>query len=389
MHARAPRPQTAHITSSGEAAPVRVGYVLAAYPVLSETFILNELIEHEAAGLPLQIYSLGPELGGSVHDVFGRIRTAAQYLDAARDANRTVERMAAELVRRAAEQGVTHLHAHFADVAAEVTGVAASALGIPWSFTAHAVDIFHRDVDEERLARMARAAAFVVTVSEYNVADLQARIGEHVDLYLIRNGLDLERFEFRTDVDATAPIVGAGRLVEKKGFADLIDACRLLGAGGWSCTIVGDGPLRGALEAQAHMFGVDVSFTGALAHRELLRHMRGATVFVAPSVVASDGNRDGIPTVLVEAMALGVPVVSTAVTGIPELVRDGETGLLCQPRDPMALAAATARLLGDPELLRRVTTNARALVEREYDARRNTAQLRALFGRAARAVSNA
>jgi glycosyltransferase involved in cell wall biosynthesis len=181
-------------------------------------------------------------------------------------------------------------------------------------------------------------------------------------------------------------VLAVGRLIEKKGFADLIRACALLRAEGcdFRCRIVGKGGLREALRDLIHELELEehVELSGPMPREVLLEQYRRATVLVAPCVVGSDGNRDGLPTVITEAMALGVPVVATDVTGIPELVEDGRTGLLVRQRDPRALAAAIRRVLGDPDGARSLARAGRERVEERFDLRTNVAELRTLLERA-------
>jgi glycosyltransferase involved in cell wall biosynthesis len=184
--------------------------------------------------------------------------------------------------------------------------------------------------------------------------------------------------------------VAVGRLVEKKGFADLIEACSLLRDRGVEvrCRIFGLGEQEPDLRAAVERLGLGnrVRLPGPRPQGDLIKAVRRATVFAAPCVVGEDGNRDGLPTVLLEAMALGTPCVSTDVTGIPEVLRDGETGLMVPQRDPAALADAIERLLADPELRVGLAGRARRLVEAEFDVHRNAARLREAF-QAAHAVA--
>jgi len=224
----------------------------------------------------------------------------------------------------------------------------------------------------------------VVTVSDYNLAYLQENYGPAARrARRIYNGLDFERFPYRPPHERPPQIVGVGRLVEKKGFADLIEACAILAAEGreFSCRIIGTGEQETAMRAQIARLGLEdrVELLGPRPQGELVRHVRDAAVFAAPCVVGADGNRDGLPTVLLEAMALGTPCVSTAVTGIPEVVRDGETGLMVPQRDPAALATAIGRLLAERDLRVRLAERARRLVEANFDVRRNAALLREVF----------
>jgi glycosyltransferase involved in cell wall biosynthesis len=200
----------------------------------------------------------------------------------------------------------------------------------------------------------------------------------------IYNGLDVERFAPNGTVRAEPPLVLAvGRLVEKKGFDDLVSACSLLHADGtaFRCRIVGKGELERDLHALVKALGLEeqVELAGPIPRERLLAEYSRASVVVAPCVIGADGNRDGLPTVLVEAMALGIPVVATDVTGIPELVEDGRTGVLVPQRDPQALAEAIRWVLAEPSLADGLARAGRARVERKFDLRANVARLRNLL----------
>jgi len=199
----------------------------------------------------------------------------------------------------------------------------------------------------------------------------------------IYNGLDMSRFHFADATGREPLIVSVGRLVEKKGFSELIDACSLLKDRncGFRCAIVGSGPLEEALRAQIARLGLanEVQLTGARPQDEVVRLVQEAAVFAAPCIVGSDGDRDGMPTVLLEAMALGTPCVATDVTGIPEILRDDDTGLMVPQHDAEALADAMERLLADAALRSRLAERARGLVEEQFDIHRNTARMREIF----------
>ncbi len=398
----------------------RIGYVLKMYPRLAETFILNEILAHEAAGLDLEIFSLRPPTDGCFHRDLGRVRAVARYLpgpsvraeflwtglcqahkrwpgadllDLAEGEEAEAVHQAIVLAQDVEERGITHLHAHFATAATSVARLAALMTGVPYSFTAHAKDIYcDVAVGEADLRRKLRDAASVVTVSDYNLEYLRTRFGADADrVRRIYNGLDLQELGYAPPEGRPPIVAGVGRLVEKKGFGDLVDAAALLRKRGraFRCEIIGDGVLRGALAEQVRRLdlGEHVELTGALPRGEVYRRVASAAVLAAPCVVAADGNRDGLPTVLLEAMALGTPCVSTPVTGIPELVREGETGLIVSERDPGALADALERLLDDERLARRLAQNARTLVEADFDIERNSVALREVFGAAAPAPS--
>ena len=393
---------------------MKIAYVVKTYPRLSQTFIVNEILAHEAAGLEIEIFSLRPPKEEDRHAAVDRVRAPVSYLPAAtaggqaeleRAARAALpgigERLAATaqeapehvgqalaLALAVRRRGITHLHAHFGNAATSVARLAGYYAGVPYSFTAHARDIFHENVRPADLARKLADAAGVVTVSEFNLAYLRHTYGAAATrVRRIYNGLDIGRFEFRPPRERPPLILSVGRLIEKKGFADLIDACALLLAEGriFRCLIVGGGPLAGELAAQIRQLGLEsrVQLLGPQPQQEVLRLMHEAAVFAAPCVIGADGDRDGLPTVLLEAMALGCPCVSTDVTGIPEILVDDVTGLLIAQHDPTDVATAVGRLLDDPALRERLAHRARALIEEEFAIQRNTARMRALFSPAA------
>ncbi len=393
----------------------RVGYVVKRYPRLAETFILNEILAHEAAGLELEIFSLRSPIDGCFHHDLARVKAQVTYVpgpsvkaeefwptvgrahDTLADAETIFEVCHGEsagdvyqailLAEAVRERGVCHLHAHFATVATSVARLAARLAGIPYTFTAHAKDIYDNSVDENQLRRKLRDAATVVTVSDYNVEYLRERFGaDAATVQRVYNGLDLQDFTYCPPHDRPALVVGVGRLVDKKGFKDLIDACAVLTSRGrdYQCEIIGHGVLHAQLAEQLSRLGLGdrVRLLGPLPRSEVIERVRRAALLATPCVVSEHGNRDGLPTVLLEAMALGTPCISTAVTGIPELVRNGETGLIAEQHDPASLADEIERLLDDPALRVRLAANARRVIEAEFDIHRNTPVLRAIFAAA-------
>lgn len=398
--------------SRSEGGAPRVGYVLKRYPRYSETFIVNEILAHEAAGAELSVFSLYPPADTHFQDAISRVRAAVTYLGSVRPKAgdlwaRLREAQAAglsvgafleavqaedardalwalELALAVKARGLTHLHAHFASGATTVARLAAVLAGVPFSFTAHAKDIFHEGVRDGDLRRKLEGAAAVVTVSDFNRDYLQTQFGgAAARVRRVYNGLELARFPYAPPAVRPPEIVAVGRLVEKKGFADLVEACALLRRRGerFRCRIIGTGELEGALRTQVAELGLEetVELLGPRPQRELAAYVQGAAAFAAPCVVGADGNRDGLPTVLLEAMALGTPCVATGVTGIPEVLRDGVTGLEVPQHNPAALAAALARLLHDADLRVRLAAAARGLVEREFCVTKNAAAVRAVF----------
>ncbi|HEV2122018.1 MAG TPA: glycosyltransferase [Chloroflexota bacterium] len=389
----------------------RVGYVVKRYPRFSETFIVNEILAHERAGVPVHIFALRRVNETHFQSILAQVRSPVTYIpdsipkvdlfwaglnDARAElpglwdsleelgpADALDVHQAVALASRVRQLGISHLHAHFGTVATTVTRLAARFANLNYTFTAHAKDIFHADVDTAALHTRLADSASVVTVSDFNVGWIAEHYGAVAPVRRIYNGLDLKAFPYRSPEDRPPHILGVGRLVEKKGFETLVQACAVLRDRGvpFTCTIIGEGPLREPLIGKVKEFGLtgQVVLVGNRPQCDVIAALHGAAVFAAPCVLAGDGDRDGLPTVLVEAMALGTPCISTDVTGIPELVRDGETGLLVPQSDPVALAGALARLLTDTSLGLQLAVSARRLIEKEFDVDRNAAELRSLF----------
>jgi glycosyltransferase involved in cell wall biosynthesis len=216
---------------------------------------------------------------------------------------------------------------------------------------------------------------------------LQDRYGPAASQVLrVYNGLDLAQFTYAAPVGRPQRTIAVGRLVEKKGFADLVTACAILRDRDLvvPCDIIGAGPLQAELQAQIERLGLlgQVVLRGPQPQYQVMAAVQKAAAFVAPCVIALDGNRDGLPTVLLEAMALGTPVVSTDVTGISEVVRHEQTGLLVGQHDPGTLANAIARLLADEQLRQLLAQRARALIEAEFNVHDNIGQLLEVFAAA-------
>lgn len=396
---------------------MRVGYVVKRYPRHSETFVVNEVLAHERAGDQLEIFALRAPNDTHFQDLISEVRAPVRYLhfggtkastlwrgveeaarvipdlfprlDAALGLEAQEVSQAVHLAAHVRRERIDHLHAHFATTATRVAALAAHLAQVPFTFTAHAKDIFHVDVSEGALSGLAARAARVITVSDYNVSHLSKECGVPKEkIARIYNGLPLDSYRFHEPGGdgRDGSIVAVGRLVEKKGFRYLIEACALLAQRGRAvpCTIIGGGECEDALRAQIQELdlGQLVQLVGPLSRAEVASAMARASVLAAPCVIGDDGNRDGLPTVLLEAMASGTPCIATDVTGIPEILRSGETGLLAKQGDSVSLAEAIERLLDDRELAVRCARAARARIEEDFDVERSAAALRREFTRA-------
>lgn len=293
---------------------------------------------------------------------------------------------AAYLARRLPTRGVTHVHAHFANHATTVAYVVRRLSGIPFSFTAHGSDI---QVDQHMLAEKVSEASYVLTISEYNRRFLLETCDpQHASrIQVLRCGVDTRVFQHnRKPVDGDEKIfrvVCVGTLYPVKGQAVLLRACKQLLDEGVpvECQLVGDGPDREMLVALAQELEVDgaVKFLGQQPRSQVATLLRDADVLVAPSVPTKCGRREGIPVVLMEAMASGIPVVASNISGIPELVKHGQTGLLVEPDDAGGLADSIRQLAKDDDLRSRLSRSGRLLVEQEYDLRVNAATVADYF----------
>lgn len=397
-----------------ELKPMYIGYVLKRYPRFSETFVVNEILAHERAGTKIDIFALGPVMETHFQDGISQVRAPVSRLtDKQRNtetfwallnegfsklsnfaaklekAKGTVHEVAQSvlLALEIKKRGIQHLHAHFGTQATTVARQAAIFADITYTFTAHAKDIYFQYEESTELGQKMRDASATVTVSDYNLAYLREQYGDDAKSAVrIYNGMDLRKFPYQPFTQNNRHILSVGRLVAKKGFSVLLDALAILKQREVSmhCTLVGDGGLHGQLLEQIERLNIQdvVDMVGPMPQPEIIKFMKSANMMIAPSVISEDGDRDGLPTVLLESMALGTPVISTQVAGIPELVQDGVTGLCVPPNDPEALADAIERLLDDPELCKTLSLNSRALIESEYDEDKNVAVLQQLFSAA-------
>jgi len=278
------------------------------------------------------------------------------------------------------------LHAHFATAPAAAARAASQLTGIPYGFSAHAYDLFKEPIDRKSLARKCADAAFVRCISDYNRRYLVRTAGaDESKLHVVHCGVDTRRFvPDRTAANGQPhkeTILTLGNLIPQKGTWDLLEALSAptLKQKGYRIVIAGDGPLKGELMRQASSLGVEAQFLGAVDNREVLRLYREADLFVLPCATGRDGHHDGIPVVLMEAMACGVPVISTRLSGIPELIEDGKSGILVPEKDPRGLSGAIGRLSDDADMRRRFSVEGRKKVVNEFEIRDIAQQLFDLF----------
>ncbi|HLK91671.1 MAG TPA: glycosyltransferase [Polyangia bacterium] len=397
--------------------PPRLLYVVSLFPCWSETFIVREIATLVAAGADVRILSLKAPSEKMVHPEAERLMPLVRHPLAPGQAlwrrarvfaahpralgslmlalGRSLRGRPTDLAKslEGLARGVEQLdwikefdpdviHAHWGTFPSTVALALSRLLGKPFGFTCHAHDIF---VNDQLLKEKIEAAALPVTISRYNVDWLTEHVTPRARdrLSVVHCGVDLPSLPFREDGREPGTILAVGRHDPIKGFDVLIDAVGELARQGrrLRCRIIGEGPLREQMQASIDRQGLtgSVELVGARPQAEVRAALEAASIFALPSVVTPEGNRDGIPVSLMEAMASGTPVVSTRVSGIPELIEDGREGLLVPPRDAPALAAALARLLDDTELARRMAREARAKIERDFDAGREARKLLELF----------
>src|SRR6266481_1134670 len=395
---------------------MRLGYLYSRYPVISQTFCDAEMLALERLGVELAIGSIYPPLTSLRHEHIFRLRAPLHYAPPQeilriweknaktagtwpRDLVGHHERKygpgakAGQRARNAlyfadffARNNVDHVHVHFANRAAHTALFLKEISGIPFSVTAHGQD-FMKDLGSDDLLReICAAAEFVAAETDYSRDLLRQRCpNSAAKIHRVYNGIDLERFPAPRSCngDRIPRIVSVGRLVAFKGFDDLIDACAELARRriDFVCDIIGDGPLRETLQAKIEQLDLSsrVNLLGSLSQGAVLEKLQAADIFALASTTDAQGATDVFPTVILEAMASARPVVSTRLAGIPELVVDGQTGMLAPPGDSVALAHALEQLLRDPEMRLGFGDAGRARIEQDFQIEQTVAPLIKLF----------
>ena len=386
-------------------------YLFERFPSFTQTFCYREVLEMRRQGVSALVYSIRvpkdipadcPEDIAHVVRYLPEPDTLAAEMKTLRMLGRypwkaiwTLRRWgkrsdksralaAAWLGPKLRSEGIRHVHAHFAGMAARTAYWLKEFYGITYSFTGHANDLFCETDFPITLGDLVREAKFVVTEADFSRDWLLRRQPAHAaKIHRVYNGIDPTAFPDANPAPGRPRIVSVGRCIEKKGFADLIDACGLLRDRGVSfeCDIVGGGPLEESLRARVAERGLQevVRLTGPQPQEEVRRLLAEATLFVLACATESDGGMDNFPTVIVEAMATGLPVVSTRLAGVPEMVEHGVTGLLVGEKQPEALADAIAAVLSDPNTARRYGACGKNVVAERFVSSVTVAQLRGLL----------
>lgn len=402
----------------------KIVIVLKGYPRLSETFIAQELRGLELSGLSLALISMRHPTDKKRHPVHDEIKASVAYLpeylhddpwrvfrawwkarrlrgyramrkvflaDLKRDRTRNRWRRFGQALVLAAEfpRDADWLHAHFIHTPAAVTFYASLLLGIGWSCSAHAKDIWTSP--DWELAEKLSSARFVATCTKAGFDKLQSLAPDPARIHLSYHGLDLERFgrfdgerPARDGAKAEDPVLlmSVGRAVEKKGYSVLLDALALLPKElSWHFVHIGGGELLDRLKAQAESLGLSsrITWLGSRAQEEVLAQYRKADLFVLPCRIAEDGDRDGLPNVLVEASSQRLACVSTTISGVPELLSDDVNGLLVPPDDPQSLSRALVRAIAEPHLRIRLGDAAEKRVREAFDHKTSIIELKRLF----------
>lgn len=399
---------------------LKVAYIMSRFPKLTETFILYEMLAIQKAGVQIEVFPLlkekttvmhpeavpllesahfqpliSPEiLRANWHFLWCNPRAYVGTLWILLRANWGSFRFligalgifpkSVLFAYQMEATKISHVHAHFASHPAAAGFIIHRLVGIPYSFTAHGSDL-HRD--RHMLREKVAEAAFVVAISNYNkeliISECQGNYRDKVKV--IHCGVDTKVFRFRSSQtpyekgENPFMILCVGTLHEVKGQAYLIEACRKLLASGidFMCHFVGDGPDKLVLTKHAVQAGLSakICFHGRQKQERIVQLLQDADVLVAPSVPTSDGRREGIPLVLIEAMSSGVPVIASNISGIPELVMNERTGCLVPPRDVAALASTLERYYHDPALRKQLAQSGREKVAGEFDLYDNAAQI--------------
>jgi glycosyltransferase involved in cell wall biosynthesis len=389
----------------------RFAYLFERFPSFGQTFCYREVAELDRQEIAPPIFSIRNPKDEPPQDWDKRIVERVDYLPEEKELLEDVRRatkkgkLGADIVAaldewgrrtdflrlyqavyvglRLQTMGIKHVHAHFAGMAARTAFWINKFFPVTFSFTAHANDIFSPRQFEIGLDKLVDSARAIVTETDYAAQFLRERFSHSADrIQRIYNGLDLAEFK-RADFSSNPPlIITVGRLIPKKGFADLIRVCALLAERGklFGCEIIGEGSLENELRRQIDELGLqnNVLLAGAQPQTQLRRRLAAANVFVLPSVIDTDGGMDNLPTVIMEAMTTGLPVVSTNIGGIPEMVIENETGFLVQPGDVAGMADAIETVINDSSSAARLGNSGHERARTLFSIEKNVRELCAL-----------
>jgi len=389
-----------------------MAYLFERFPSFGQTFCYREVAELERQGAEVSVFSIRRRTGEPAQDWDESIVRRVTYLPEEAQLVQEIDRaaragelpaaavnglkewgrqpdflrlyQAAYIGLRLRTASIQQVHAHFAGMAARTAYWIRQFFGIEFSLTAHANDIFAPRDFVVGLPKLFDAASAVVTVSDFAVARLKTQFPGHAaKFHGVYNGVDLALFRAAQFGGNIPLVLSIGRLIEKKGFADLIAACAMLKQRGqdFRCEIIGEGPLEGPLRAQIAeaQLQESVQLIGPRTQSQIAERLASGTIFVLPCRKDATGDMDNLPTVIMEAMAAGLPVISTALAGIPEMVQSGITGELVPPNDHAALAEAMAALASNAALSRQYGARGRELAGTKFSLEKNVASLAAIL----------
>lgn len=395
---------------------MKIAYIMSRFPKLTETFILYEMTEMRERGFELEVYPLlkhrtavrHPEAEAFVEKAFYHpffslsmirahlktlvsrpVRYFTAFLDALRGTWGNLNYMVGVIVyfpkavwfaQKMKEQGVDHIHAHFCNHPAMVAFVISRITDIPFSFTAHGADLH---MDQRMIKEKVGACCFAVAISDYNKEMMLAASSQawRSKIHVVHCGVDPDQFKpaERKPLNQRLRLICVGTFEEVKGHKYLVEACGILRDKGipFECRLIGEGPLTESIRKQVQQAGLteSVSFLGGQPRPKVLELMSCSDVVILPSVLTPQGKREGIPVALMEGMAVGLPAISSRLSGIPELIQDGVSGILTEPRNSKDLAQAIERLACDQALRFQMGAAARRRIEEEFDLKANVRQL--------------
>jgi len=393
---------------------MKTAYIIGEFPSISETFILREINALKEKGNHITIFALKKgkppyhaDAEKLMEHVYYRrnlfsIRLAMRHfcilacrpsiyihaltVNLKKTTNNKLKLfrnflIAGDLAYEGFKQNIDHIHAHFAFLPADVGLLVSQLMNIGFSFSAHARDIYTQS--KKALSDKVINAQFIVVCTQHGKNHLQNLFPKELPekFIMLHHGLPLQ--DFTPEDSKESFIIGIGRLKEKKGFHYLVETCRLLTEKNISfqCQIVGEGPQKKKIQSLIRQYGLEknIHLPGKLTQDDIIALYRRAAVLVVPSIIATDGDRDGLPNVILEALAMQVPVVATSVAGIPELVRDGINGFLVNPEQSDMLADRIQRILTDSKLRQNMGKNGRMTIEEDFDILKNVDRLCELF----------
>ncbi|MBX7158455.1 MAG: glycosyltransferase family 4 protein [Verrucomicrobiae bacterium] len=384
---------------------MKLAYLFDRFPSFTRTFCLREIQGLQHHGVHPMIFSLQNPNDELVHESIASVHYLPETHEIKNQffQKENLNKKRKKILRNWGERGdkqriyeaghigqilkqnrISHIHAHFAGTAARTAYWIKKLYGIPFSFTAHANDFFCHSDYPVTLDDLFKTATFIVTVSDFSVSELQKRFPQaRKKIHRVYNGIDLQHFPVTQPQNNPPLFLSIGRLIEKKGFEPLIEACAFLKEKGltFRCEVIGEGPLEQILQQQIkkHHLQNEVQLLGPQSQNFIIDKLQKSYLFVLPCVTEKDGGKDNLPTVIVEAMACGLPIISTHLAGVPEMVTHEKNGLLVEEKNVPQLVAALETLLKNPEQVAQFGKKSRQFTEEKFALTITTQQLKNLF----------